>query len=205
MRQAGSGNGVSFSCRRDAGGRRALPAVASPSQQDADWTRGRGTGVGRGEKNGQSPGRSGHDRQWSRPLSRPTVTAHCHATPQVLGAFHPVDGQLRPESTITFGPGKYHLTALLSLLRWQCPSCAVTTGHLGRWFPIPSPRLDDGNTRRNSHFCHEMQKPCRTSCCHFRRRAPTPTPTPTPTIPAPPQSPPAAPNSFFAPSAPRTP
>lgn len=56
MRQAGSGNGVSFSCRWDAGGRRALPAVASASQQDTDWTPWRGTGRDAARKKGRVQG-----------------------------------------------------------------------------------------------------------------------------------------------------
>lgn len=161
--------------------------------------------VGSGEKKRQSPGRPGPDRQWSRPLSQPL---HCHAPPQVLCAFHPV-GSFGQEARSRLAP--VNITSL--------PCCRCCSGSALRYddctppraviphspFPIPQDSTTATQGAGNSHFRHEMQKTSRTSCRHFRRCAPTLTTTPPPPAPAPPQSPTAAPNSFFPPSAPRTP
>ena len=53
-----------------------------------------------------------------------------------------------PRSTITFGPSKYYLTALLPLLPQRpCPRSLRRLPPHGTWEVIP-PRLDDRNTRR---------------------------------------------------------
>lgn len=98
--------------------------------------------VGSGEKKRQSPGRPGPDRQWSRPLSQPL---HCHATPQVLCAFHPV-GSFGQEARSRLAP--VNITSL--------PCCRCCSGSALRCDACTPPRAviphsPFPKTRRRQH------------------------------------------------------